>query len=100
MALHVGHRYKHRLAGIMVLSAYALLEESLASEGSAENADTPMLFCHGTIDEVVATSRGRHAHDLFAKDERPVEWHDFPIGHQVSMEEIAVIKRWMTKLLS
>lgn len=96
MALHVGHRFKHRLAGVMVLSAYLLLDDTVATEGHASNVDTPMLFCHGSKDEVVAMARGRTAYQTFVREGREVQWHDFPMAHQVSMEEIAVIKRWMT----
>lgn len=100
MALHVGHRYKHRLAGIMVLSAYLLLDQTVKSEGSAENADTPILFCHGSQDETVAMARGKAAFGTFERAGRTVQWNDFPMGHQVSMEEIAVIKRWMGERLA
>lgn len=99
MALHVGHRFAHRLAGIMVLSAYLLLEETVAAEGHTANTDTPMLFCHGTQDEMVAVARGREAHQTFVREGRDVRYHDFPMGHQVVMEEIAVIKRWMATVL-
>lgn len=95
MALHVGHRYDKRLAGIMVLSAYEVLEGTRASEGQAANAETPMLFCHGSVDDVVAMRRGKQAHAAYATDGRDVRWHDFPMAHQVSMEEIGVIKRWL-----
>ena len=95
MALHVGHRYDKRLAGIMVLSAYEVLEGTRASEGQAANAETPMLFCHGSVDDVVAMRRGKQAHAAYATDGRDVRWHDFPMAHQVTMEEIGVIKRWL-----
>lgn len=100
MALHVGHRYAKRLAGIMVLSAYEVLEGTRASEGHAANADTPMLFCHGSVDDVVAMQRGKQAHAAYASPGRDVRWHDFPMAHQVSMEEIAVIKRWLGERLA
>ncbi|TNE91558.1 MAG: alpha/beta hydrolase [Deltaproteobacteria bacterium] len=95
MALHTGHRHDRPLAGIMVLSAYLLLEETLAAEGSAANANTPMLFCHGRMDDVVAVARGKAAYQRFATEGREVEWADYPMGHQVVMEEIERIGRWL-----
>ena len=95
MALHTGHRYDRRLAGIMVLSAYLLLEDSVTMDGHLANADTPLLFCHGTMDDVVPVARGRAAHDAFAGGPRPVEWATYPMGHQVVMEEIERIGTWL-----
>jgi phospholipase/carboxylesterase len=95
MALHTGHRYDRPLAGILVLSAYLLLEEHLASEGHPANAQTDLLFCHGEQDDVVPLVRGRAAHDALATGERNVEWASYPMGHQVVMEEIERIGRWL-----
>ncbi len=99
LALHVGHRYPRRLAGVMVLSAYLLLEHTVEAEGSAANRDTPLLFCHGSRDEVVGMGRGRDAWSRFAAPGRDVAWHDYPMGHQVCLEEIAVIARWLAARL-
>lgn len=99
MALHTGHRYDQRLAGILVLSAYLLLEESLASAGHPANADTPLLFCHGQLDDVVPVERGRQAFEAFEDGERSVEWATWPMGHQLVMEEIERIARWLRSRL-
>lgn len=99
LALHVGHRHPERLAGLMVLSAYLLLEPRFAEEAHAANADTPALFCHGTADDVVPIARGRRAHRALNSAPRDVRWHDFPMGHQVCMDEIKVIAAWLHERL-
>jgi phospholipase/carboxylesterase len=95
MAVFVGTRYPRPLLGIMALSGYEVLAETRADEAGAANRTTPMLFCHGTLDPLVAVARGRQAHRAHAGPERPTQWHEFPIGHEVSPPEIAVIRDWL-----
>jgi phospholipase/carboxylesterase len=95
MALNVGARYPRALLGIMVLSGYEVLAETRQAEASAANRTTPMLFCHGTHDPLVSIDRGRQAYRAHASPERPSEWHEFPIAHEVSPPELAVIRDWL-----
>ena len=94
MALYVGLRHSRTLAGIMVLSGYEVLADTREAEASPANRATPLLFCHGSYDPTVDPRRAREAYDTLAQD-RPAEWHDFPMAHQVCVEEIAVIRSWL-----
>jgi len=95
MALHVGTRYPRGLLGIMVLSGYEVLADTRDAEAAAANRATPMLFCHGTHDPLVAVDRGRQAYRAHSSSDRKTEWHEFPIGHEVSPPEIEVIRLWL-----
>ena len=95
MALHVGIRHAKPLLGIMVLSGYQVLGETSEEEASAANRATPMLFCHGRHDPLVAIQWGRQAHEACARSGRDARWHEFPIAHEVSLPEIAVIRDWL-----
>ena len=97
MALYVGPRHAHRLAGIMVLSAYELMRDS-GGEHEA-NKDTPALFCHGRNDSMVPMFAGQAACESARKSAREVRWYDFPIGHEVSMPEIQTIAGWLRERL-
>lgn len=99
MALHVGCRYPHPLAGIMVLSAYHLLPDTFASERSEANTRTPMLICHGERDPVVPIGRGERARDDMIAAGHRVEWHAYPMQHEVCPEEIAVVADWLSARL-
>jgi len=98
MALFVGARYPRPLLGIMVLSGYEVLAETREAEASGANRTTPILSCHGTLDPLVAVGRGRQAYRTYASPQRPAEWREFPIGHEVSPEEIGVIRDWLRGL--
>jgi len=102
MALHVGVRHAAPLAGIMVLSGYRLLADTILAERSSANLATPILFCHGTHDEVLPVSEGRAAHDFMVEhgDTTDVAWHEYPIGHSVNDAEIAVVAAWLGKRLA
>jgi phospholipase/carboxylesterase len=98
MALYVGARFPRPLLGIMALSGYEPLPETRAAEAGEANRATPMLFCHGTYDPLVAIQRGQRAYEAHAGSERKAEWHEFPMGHEVSPAEIAVIRAWLRAL--
>jgi phospholipase/carboxylesterase len=95
MALFVAHRHPEALRGIMVLSGYEVLPDTREEEAAAANRDTPLVACHGTYDPMVPVARARQAYQAYAHPGRPAEWHEFPIGHEVSPPEIAVIRDWL-----
>ena len=94
LALYVGARYPETLLGILVLSGYQILASTRDAEVSTANAATPMLFCHGSHDPLVPLGAGRQAYEAYAPG-RPAEWRTFPIAHQVSLEEIGVVRDWL-----
>ena len=94
MALHVGRAYPQKLAGIVVLSGYALLSEQRRFEGIA-NKHTPILFCHGVRDLVVPLRRGESAYDDVAEHFSTTEWKTYPVGHEICLEELRYIRFWL-----
>jgi phospholipase/carboxylesterase len=100
MTLHTGLRHESPLAGLAVLSGYLLLEDTIKGEATHANRSTPLLFCHGTRDDVVKVERGRRAHRWMTDDGRPTEWHDWPMGHEVVPDQIEVIGQWLGRVLS
>jgi phospholipase/carboxylesterase len=95
LALHTGTRYRDALAGILVLSGYEVLPETREAEASPANRGTPMLFCHGAYDPVVPLAGGRAAYQAHATPGRDAQWLEFPIGHEVSDDEIAAVRDWL-----
>jgi phospholipase/carboxylesterase len=95
MAMQVGLVYPEKLAGIMALSAYLLSPERLATASAQANAKTPVFLGHGSQDPVVPMFLGRAMYSALQQGGWPVEWHDYPIPHSVSQEEISDIGRWL-----
>lgn len=100
MALHVGLRYPHKLAGIMVLSAYLMFPDRLKAEYSQANARTPVFLAHGSQDPMVPIALGQAVFSTLQAGQWPVEWHSYPIPHSVSQEEITDIGRWLQDCFS
>lgn len=100
MALLTGLRHGERLAGIAGLSGYLPLAQHTAAERSDASALTPIFMGHGVQDEVVAIERGRASRDLLAQQGYAVEWHEYAMGHSVSLDEIADLNRWLLDVLA
>ena len=100
MALYSGLRYPQRLAGIIALSTYLPLRETLSKEAALGNRDVPILMCHGTRDQVVPEIAGKLSRDLLVGLGYAVEWRSYAMEHQVCVEEVAEIARWLKDRLS
>ena len=53
VALFQGLRQPERLAGVIALSTYMVVEESLDAEASPANKDVPIFQAHGSLDPMV-----------------------------------------------
>ena len=100
IALQTGLRYPKPLAGVMALSTYLPLRNSLAAEASPANRSLPILICHGVHDGVLPVALGSATRDLLTEMGYPVEWHSYPMEHSVCMEEVAHISGWLQSKLS
>jgi phospholipase/carboxylesterase len=99
IALHTGLRHNARLAGILALSTYLPLRESVATEASEANRRTPILMCHGTQDQVIATPMASGSRDVLKALGYAVDWREYPMPHSVSPQEIVDISAWLRAVL-
>jgi phospholipase/carboxylesterase len=99
ISLFSGPRYAEKLAGIMGLSCYLLLEDLLPAERSRANYSTPVFLAHGNQDPVVDFRRGLEAKQLLEAGGYPVEWHAYTMPHSVCPQEITDIATWLRKVL-
>ena len=95
MVLSAGLRHTQTLAGIIVLSGYLPLEKQLAEERSTANADLPLFIAHGSVDPVVPQVLGMLSRDFLRGLGHVVDWHSYPMAHQVCAEEIADLRDWI-----
>ena len=99
MALHTGLRYKQRLAGIVALSGYLPLADSVVHERSQANADTPIFMAHGTQDPVVLIDRAESSRTALSAMGYTVQWKTYAMAHSVNPEELADISRFLREVL-
>jgi phospholipase/carboxylesterase len=100
VALSAGLRFGERLAGLLALSTYLPFPETLAASRSAANLDVPLLMCHGRMDPVVPIGMGTEARDVLRAQGYAVEWHEYPMQHEVCAAELAEIARWLRARLA
>ena len=99
MALHTGLRHPDRLAGLMALSCFMPLSDTLAAEASPANRDVPILMAHGTQDDLIHVERALQSRDILLGLGYPVTWHEYPMPHSVCVEEIGEIAKWLRGVL-
>jgi len=99
IALHTGLRHPRRLAGVMALSTYLPLGESLSREASAANKGTPVFMAHGLFDPVVPLMMGAGSMTFLTGLGYSVEWHQYPMQHSVCPQEIQDIGTWVRSVL-
>jgi phospholipase/carboxylesterase len=100
MALQTGLRHPERLAGIMALSCFLPLTDTVAAEVAPANRDVPIFMAHGTQDPLIPLARARHAQTLLTGLGYRIEWHEYPIPHSVSPTEIRDISAWLQWILA
>ena len=99
IALQTGLRCPQRLAGIMALSTYLPLAETLAAEASPPNKDIPIFYAHGTHDPVIALAMAAASRARLIELGYTVEWHEYPMQHSVCLEELHAISAWLVHAL-
>ena len=100
MTLMAGLRFGQRLAGLVGLSGYLPLAAVTETERHSANRDTPIFLAHGSADQVIPIARATASRDALKALGHPVEWHEYPMPHSVSAEEIADLNRWLLKTLA
>jgi phospholipase/carboxylesterase len=99
VALLEGLRHPERLAGILALSSYVPLAAKLEEELSPASRGLPVFLAHGTHDNVIPPSAGRASRGFLEDAGCDVEWHEYPMAHAVSAEEVLDMGRWLRRVL-
>lgn len=97
IAAHVALRHEVRLAGLVALSTYLVLPETLEAERCEVNHELPVFQAHGTFDPMVTLARGVGSHERLRALGYEVEWHEYPMEHQVSTPEIRDLGAWLAR---
>ncbi len=99
VALHTAIRCEHRLAGVVALSTYlndfASAEQALCDS----NLAIPILMAHGSYDQMIPISRAATSRENLIRLGFDVRWFDYPMEHQVCLEEITEIAAFFREIL-
>ena len=100
IALQTALRYPQALAGLLALSTYLTLHDSLEKEASSKNQNIPLMMAHGEYDPVVPFELAKLSKQRLLDAGYSVEWKTYPMEHSVCPQEIADIGQWLGKVLA
>ncbi|MBS0430810.1 MAG: carboxylesterase, partial [Proteobacteria bacterium] len=83
------------LAGTIALSTYLPLSDIMAAERRPANAGVPIFMAHGSFDPVVPMKLGETSCRLLRGFGHPVDWHSYPMAHQVCPQGIHDLADWL-----
>lgn len=88
IAYHTGLRFEKPLGGLIALSGYLPVPESVKSEKCEANDLLPIFSAHGSRDPVVPVQRGEASAQQLEELGYSVQWQTYPMEHSLCMEEI------------
>jgi phospholipase/carboxylesterase len=100
IALQCALRYPEKLAGILALSTYLPLAETLTQEASIANKSIPLFMAHGKQDSIVALDIALHSKEYLEQVGYKVDFRLYAMEHSVCREEIADISTWLQRVLA
>ena len=95
IALATGLRREIPLAGLVALSTYLPMPERLARETTAQAPSQPLFMAHGQFDPVVPYAGGDASARALRGLGLSVDWHAYPMAHQVCAEQIRDLGEWL-----
>ncbi|XOV79832.1 MAG: alpha/beta hydrolase [Aestuariibacter sp.] len=99
IAYYLGLRFEQKLAGIMTLSTYMCDADTQKLDWHEANKATPIFASHGVYDEMVPIALGKAASQNLSDAGYQVQWQQYPIQHNVCMEQLQEVASWLTARL-
>jgi phospholipase/carboxylesterase len=72
----------------------------LPTEASPANRDVPIFWAHGLHDPMIPQAMAEQGRAQLGELGYQIDWHQYPIPHSVSAEEIADVARWLERVLA
>ena len=95
IVMEAGLRFEKPLAGILALSTYCPTLSTLKLVKNAANQHVPILMAHGEYDPLIPLSLAQSSRDGLKNSGFDVQWVTYPMGHEVCLEEVAVVRQWL-----
>ena len=97
IALAAGLRRKTPLGGLIALSTYPPGAEAAGQSLGEGAAKQPIFMAHGAADPVIPLVHAESSARALRSFGFEVEWHRYPMAHQVCAEEIGDLGDWMAR---
>jgi phospholipase/carboxylesterase len=89
-----------RVAGAVMISGYLPPPAAGRAYPPGSGAGRPFFQAHGTVDTVVPLLYARQTRDFLLASGAQLTYREFPIGHEVSAEELQDLDAWLREVLS
>ena len=92
----------YRIAGVIAQSGYIPNGAPNSADWQIKESnvkDKPFILTHGEQDTMIPIDWARTSRDLLQKLGVYLSYYEFQMGHQVNMESLAVISKWLEKQL-
>lgn len=100
IALHTALRYDKPLAGIMGLSTYLPLEDTVKTEQHGANKNTAIFLAHGDVDPIIPYALAESTKQSLSNLGYQSELKKYPMEHSVCADEIDDISDWINQQFS
>ena len=97
MSLAAGLQRPELFAGLLLLSGRDVPE--FYPDVSAGIAGKPCLIQHGVHDEVLPIEGAHAMRDSLIRLGADVEYHEYPMAHQINLQSLNDAKVWLNKIL-
>lgn len=99
VVLHTALRHPRPLAGVLALSTYLPLANTLPEEKHPANACIPVFMAHGAHDSVIRPELASKSRGILEQAGYNVTWREYPMAHSVCQEEIRDIRLFIIQTL-
>ncbi len=99
MSLFLGPRWAERLGGVIGLSTYLPLADTLAAEAHPASAAVPLFLAHGSFDPVVPMAAGEASRDKLEALGYDVDWRSYPMPHSLCAQEVEDLRDFLLRAL-
>lgn len=96
VALHAFLHGTLKLGGVIALSTYI----PLRTKAIPHTSNKSIFLAHGLSDEILPHSIGEQSKELLLSLGMQVDWHSYPIAHQICNAEIEDIRTWLLQQLA
>lgn len=100
IALHTALRQTVPLGGILALSTYLPLADTLPGEMQPDALRTPIFMAHGRNDTVIPLALAVASREILQKLGCDVAWHEYGMPHSVCPDELGDIENWLKQRLN
>jgi phospholipase/carboxylesterase len=83
------------IGGLIALSTYLPDPETAAAQRAPDGIRPPVFMAHGVQDPVIPQAIAAHTAQTLKDLGFPLEWHSYPMAHQVCAEELEALGDWL-----